>query len=484
MSLSLAFNTAQSSLAANSAKIALSSRNVAGAGEASASRKIAVTTTAADGSVRVVSITRATGSALFERMLGATSDSAAQQALADGLGRLAQTVGDPQDPTSPVARLGTLKDALARAADTPDDMTLAQAAVTAAQDLASSLNTATDTVQQVRTDADAAIATSVGTVNDLLHQFEAENSAIVKGSAAGADMTDALDRRDSILARLSEEIGISTVTRANNDIVIYTEGGATLFETTARTVGFTPAHTLDANTQGGSVFVDGVSVTGRDATMPVRTGRIAGLTQLRDDAASTYQTQLDELARGLTDAFKETDGVGNTRAGLFVPAAGSATVPGALAPGLAGTLAVNAAVDVAQGGDIRLLRDGGMNGAPFAANTSGAASFAGRLKALSAALDAPRAYDGAAQLSDNQSLISFGTASVSWLEGARKAADTRLDSQKTVLSQASNALSAATGVNLDDEYASQLELERGYQATSKLMGVVNQLYDSLFQMIG
>ena len=125
-----------------------------------------------------------------------------------------------------------------------------------------------------------------------------------------------------------------------------------------------------------------------------------------------------------------------------------------------------------------------MNGAAFAANTIGAASFAGRLQALTTALDAPRLYDGSAQLSDNQSLVDFGTASVSWLQGARKAADTRLDAGKTVLSQASNALSAATGVNLDDEYANQLELERSYQATSKLMGVVNQLYDSLFAMIG
>lgn len=484
MSLSLAFNTAQSSLATNSAKIAVSSRNVAGANDPSASRKIAVTTTAADGSVRIVTITRATGSALFDRMLGATSESAAQAALAEGLGRLANTVGDTADGTSPVARLGTLQDALARAADTPDDMTLAQAAVTAAQDLAAALNTATDTVQQVRTDADAAIAGSVASVNDLLLQFEAQNSAIVKGTAAGADVTDALDRRDSILAQLSEEIGISTVTRANNDLVIYTEGGATLFETTARAVSFAPSHVLDAGTEGGSVFVDGVSVTGRDATMPIRSGRIAGLTQLRDEATTTYQAQLDEMARGLVDGFAESDGAGTARAGLFVPAAGDASVPGTLVKGLAGSLAVNAAVDVAQGGDIHLLRDGGMNGSAFASNTTGAASFAGRLKEMTSAIDASRSYDGAAQLADNQGLVAFGTASVSWLEGARKAADTRLDSEKTVLSQASNALSAATGVNLDDEYASQLELERSYQAASKLMGVVNQLYDSLFAMIG
>ncbi len=33
-------------------------------------------------------------------------------------------------------------------------------------------------------------------------------------------------------------MGISTITRAGNDMVIYTDGGATLFETTPRTVTF------------------------------------------------------------------------------------------------------------------------------------------------------------------------------------------------------------------------------------------------------
>ena len=47
-------------------------------------------------------------------------------------------------------------------------------------------------------------------------------------------MTDDLDQRDQILASISEEIGIRTVTRANNDMAIYTDSGVTLFDTSVR----------------------------------------------------------------------------------------------------------------------------------------------------------------------------------------------------------------------------------------------------------
>lgn len=486
MGLQLAFNTAQSALATTSGRISVSSRNVAAASDPSAARKIAVTTTAADGSTRIVTITRASDDALFGRMLGASSAAAGLRALSDGLGVLAQTVGDTQDITSPAARLGTLKDALTGAANTPDDPTLAQTVITAAEDLATALNGATATVQKVRSDADGAIATAVARVNDLLSQFQVENTAIVKGTAGGADVTDALDRRDAILTRLSEEMGISTVTRANNDMVIYADGGATLFETTARDVAFTPSNALDASTAGRAVYVDGVAVTGPDAAMPLQSGRIAGLTRLRDEIAPTYQSQLDEMARGLVAAFSETDqsGAGGPAlAGLFQAAAGSAAVPGALVPGLAGRIAVNPAVNPAQGGDIGRLRDGGMNGPAYAYNAGGAASFAGRLEGLEAAFDADRPVDGSTGLAASQTLGALGTASASWLQGQRRATATRLDGEQAVAAQTTTALSAATGVNLDQEYADQLNLERSYQAASKLMGVVNQLYDSLFALI-
>ncbi len=45
--------------------------------------------------------------------------------------------------------------------------------------------------------------------------------------------------------RCREEIGITTLSRANGDVVVYTDSGVTLFETTARSVTFAPTITYD-----------------------------------------------------------------------------------------------------------------------------------------------------------------------------------------------------------------------------------------------
>ncbi|QTL04310.1 flagellar hook-associated protein FlgK [Aquabacter sp. L1I39] len=487
MSLSLAFNTARSSLNTTASQLSVSSRNVAGANDPNASRKIALTVTSGDGSSRVVTISRATGGPLFDRMLGATSNTAQQRAVLDGLDTLKQTIGDTNSTTSPAARLGVLQSALQSAANAPDDPGFAQTVVTAATDLARSLNSATDTVQQARTDADAGIGTSVTKVNDLLAQFEVENATVVSGSARGVDVTDAMDRRDAILSSLSQEMGISTVSRGHNDVVIYTDSGATLFDTVPRAVTFRPSTVLDATTDGQAVFVDGVAVTGTDAAMPLLSGRIAGLATLRDTLAPTYQNQLDELARGLVSAFSEQDQTGGgapAAAGLFTVGDGTATVPASLTAGLAGTLAVHSGADAAQGGDPFVLRDGGLNGAAYGYNTASASSFQQRLEDLGTGLATARTYDSASGLGATPKPLSgFASASVSWLEGLRQTTSTRADSEQAVLSQASTAMSNATGINLDQEYANQLELERSYQASSKLIGVVNQLFDTLFSAI-
>ena len=227
-------------------------------------------------------------------------------------------------------------------------------------------------------------------------------------------------------------------------------------------------------------------VTGANAAMPLQSGKIVGLTQLRDTIAPTYQAQLDEMARGLVDAFSETDqsgGGGPALAGLFTWSGGPA-VPSSGVNGIAGSLSVNAAVDPSRGGSTARLRDGGVNGASYAYNTTGAVSYSTRLQDLVDGMGATRSFAVGAGLGGSASLTAFSTASVSWLSAARSTASTAVDYQNTLLSRASEALSNATGVNMDDEYALQLQLEQSYQASSKLVGVVNQMYDALLQVVG
>lgn len=479
MSLSSALNTARSSLQSTSTQISVSGRNVAGASEAGYSRKIA-TTVSTDSGVKTV-VTRASDSELYMRMLGATSDAAKAQSTVTGLDQLYDTIGDTQDDTSPAAKISALLSSLSTYADQPDQPALASQIVTDANEVVATLNDATTSVQTMRTDADGQIANAVSTVNDLLQQFQKLNQQVVAGTANGVDVSDALDQRDSVLSKLSEQMGITVLSRANNDMAIYTDSGVTLFDQSARTVSFSSTTPLTAGATGNAVYVGGVQVTGSGATMPLKSGSIAGLATLRDEVLPTYQNQLDEMARALISGFSEADQSGSggaNLAGLFTNGTNS-TVPTGLTAGLAGTIKVNAAVDPQEGGDALLLRDGGINGANYAYNSSGDAGYSDRLRSVQDALNGSQTFASSTGLATSGTLTEFASNSVGWIASTRKSATSDNDYQSALLTRASDALSNATGVNMDDEYANQLQLEKSFAASSKLISIIDKMYETL-----
>src|SRR5215217_5953446 len=188
MSLSVAYNTARSSLQASQSQMAVVSRNTSGASDPNYSRKIAALTTT--GGYARITVLRASDQALLTKMLETTSDSATQKALLEGLQKLSQTVGDTELDQSAAARVGALNSALLQYANAPDNPVLAHAFVKAATDLADTLNRATATIQSVRLEADGGMAGSVARINDLLSKFEKANQQIMSGSALGADVSD------------------------------------------------------------------------------------------------------------------------------------------------------------------------------------------------------------------------------------------------------------------------------------------------------
>ncbi len=485
MSLTAALHTARSSLQATSTQISVSGRNISGADDPAYSRKLATTTTTADGAARIPQISRAADAPLYTRMLDATARASGEQTMLEGLQRLAETIGDPELQQSPAAKIGAFATAVAQYANAPDDALFGQNVVTAGRDLADTLNTAASAVISVRRDADADMATSVARINHLLGQFSEFNSAVVAGTVLGTDVTDMLDKRDGVVAALSEELGVATIRRENNDLAIYTDSGVTLFEGHARTVSFEPTHIYLADTPGNAVTIDGVPVTSEAAGMPLRDGRLASLARLRDDVSATYQLQLDEIARGVITAFAELDqsGAGGPAlAGVFD--AGDTTIPDAGTAGVAGRFRLNPAVDPALGGSVELIRDGGINGAAYRYNGSSSAGFPDRLLDLAVANTSAQSFASESGLASPSGLADFASASVGWLESLRQSATIDAEYQASVLARSSEALSNATGVNLDDEYANQLQLERSYAASAKLISIIDELFKTLLASAG
>jgi flagellar hook-associated protein 1 FlgK len=487
MTLTQALNTASAIFNNTGKQSAVVSNNIANASNADYTRRQAMTTVSSDGAT-VVQIARSAEPSLQRQLLSSTSADAAQQQLLTGLGDIQEVIGGNDSETSPATYLSAFQDALQTYAGSPSSNTTAQAAVTAAQDVANSLNSSTTGIQAIRTSADKQIGTTVDTLNGLLQQFQTTNDAVQTATASGSDASDALDQRDAVLKQISSIVGINTVTRANGDMALYTSDGTTLFETVPRAVTFAPTNAYTANTTGNSVYIDGVAVAAGTGANTTAQGSLQALLQVRDVEAPTYQKQLDEISRGLVTMFSETSSAdGSKLPGLFTYTASDGT-PGetptsaTIIDGIAGSITVNPAVVTSAGGDPNLLRDGGINGADYVQNTAGDASYSTLLDSYDQAMDAPMDFDPTAGVDSNSSIMDFASNSVGWVESERSAASTAAENTSAASSRSTEAYSNGTGVNLDEELTLMMDIEQSYKAGTKILSAVNDMLTALLQL--
>ncbi len=486
MSLSAVLNSARSSLAALSEQTRITSENITNVDNPAYSRRQTDVLTGMHGVVRV-NVRRVQDREILGQFLSYTSLHSEKKALLDGLERLEGVFGGAEGDGSPAELIARLQGDIQSFAAMPDSEVAARQALASAAALADALNRGSGQIADIRGAADSEIAASVQRVNDLLSRFHAANTAITSGRLSQAELARTEDTRDDILSRLAEELDIRTVTREDGGLAIYTGGGAVLYERRPRAVSFRPTETLAPGAPGNRIFIDGVPVTGDGAVMGLSSGRLKGLVELRDEDALSWQAQLDETARGLIEAFAESDQSGGgapDAPGLFTwPGAPAIPPAGTHVPGLARAISLNPAADPAAGGDPMLLRDGGMAGAAYVANAAGQAGFTARLLELNDALNAPRAFDPSAGLESSASLGEYAASSISWLEGARSAASQDSEYRSALLSRASDALSRATGVDLDAELAVMMRIERSYQASARLISTVDRMLGALLDSV-
>ena len=380
-----------------------------------------------------------------------------------------------------------MRDSLQLYASQPGNTSVGESAVTKATQLANALNKGTEETQKLRQDADNDIGDSVKNLNSLLAQFETVNNRIINGTRSGTDVSDYLDQRDGLLKQMSGEIGITTLVRGDNDMVVFAESGVTLFEGSPRTVSFTSTSAFSAGTGGNDVYVDGVPLSHGTFQQPYGTGRLSGLLQLRDDTAPAYQNQLDEIARSLVSMFAEKDqktpATLPTVPGLFTYS-GAPTMPAdaTILPGIAGTVKVSSAFILTEGGNPALLRDGGAAGADYVQNPDGWQDFQRGFR-ISSALSQRLATTIRMQPPVMGKVSDFSAATISSLETKRKSV-TQTNEYNTVLaSRAEDAISNTSGVNIDTEMASMLDLEHSYKASAQIISAVDAMLNELFQAV-
>lgn len=494
MSLSSAISTAQTIFSNTGLQSAALSRNIANASNPDYARRVGIISIDSNGAQRLT-IERTFDNGLVKQAMYSTADAAGQETLQQKLASIRSLLGGNDYETSPSTYLKTLRDNLQAYATKPNESTLASTVVSGAIDVANSLNMISSEIQSMRRTIDGEIGDLIANLNGLLDRFADVNNAIKAGTALGRDVNNELDMRERYLKQISEIVGVRSFTRGDNDMALYTSDGTMLFDGTKRDILFAPQPGYDATITGNRLVIDGQEMTAGEGGNTSAKGKLQALLQMRDSVIPTYQSQLDETARGLIEMFQQNDttGVGDPIPGLFTWTGYTAgdTIPasGTLTPGLSALIKVNDSLIKSKGGDPTLLRDGGyaVDGIPtsvaYKANVNNEAGYSTLLDGFVAAFEADRDFDTGTLLDARTSIGEYATSSVGWLEQLISESSTAKDNKEAQLSRVVEALSNTTGVSLDEEMALMLELEQSYKASSKLVATIDEMMQALLAAV-
>jgi flagellar hook-associated protein 1 FlgK len=485
MSITSALGSALSGLSATSRQAEILSSNVANATTPGyARREVGLRAAVLAGTGQGVSVTGVTRDVdrhlLGERRL-AQAGGGDRDLRAAFLQRVEQSLGTPDSPGSLAARVAAFDTALLEAAARPDSQPRLLNVATSAGFLVQGLAAATDEIQSARAAADRQIAEDVGRLNATLQQLHELNVELRSFTGSGRDVSALLDERQRLVDTISAIVPVREIPREQNQIALFTTGGAPLLEGSPSVFGFSATHTITAEMTQALGGLSGITINGRayetaGSASPILGGRLGALFAVRDELSVAAQGKLDALARDLVERFADP-ALDPSRApgdpGLFTDA-GAAFLP-IVEIGLAGRLRLNAAADPGQGGALFRLRDG------LGAAVEGPPGSGALLGALHAALNAARPLASSGFTQGTRSLAALAadvTTDAATLRLSAQSEQSFAAAKLTALTD----LEAQNGIDTDQEMQALLVIEKNYAANARVIQTVNDMIDTLIRL--
>ena len=484
MSISGALNNALSGLTAVARAADVVASNTANAmTEGYARRELSLSSRSLGGSgagVWVDGVSRVLNKVVLTDRRLADAEAANADARTAFLAAFETLLGKPGEAGSLAANATGFEAALIEAASRPDSEARLATVLASAQRLTGQLNSLSASLQQTRTDAEKSIAAQVEVLNTSLGQIDRLNAEVLAQRAAGRDATALMDQRQKVVDTVATIVPVREVARDNDQISLYTTGGAILLEGNATVIGFSAAGVVTADMTLASGVLSGLTINGM-AVPPGDGGLLGGGSlgaafALRDDLAPAAQVQIDAFARDLIARF-ESPSVDATLApgdaGLFTDRGAPLVVADEI--GLAGRISVNALADPKQGGALWRLRDG------LGAAAQGAVGNAAILTALGEALTAGRVPASGNFIGAARGASGLAADILSQVSSARQSAEAQT-AFATARQDALAELHLADGVDTDHEMQVLLQIEQAYAANARVMGTMDELIQQLLAM--
>lgn len=349
----------------------------------------------------------------------------------------------------------------------PSDATARQQVLAAAQTISNAFNQTAVGVEQLRTDTDTQIATTVTSINQYASQIATINGAIRQGGQNDQGLQTQLYNAVEALSNLAP---VQMQTQSDGTATILMSGQVPLV------IGQT-AHALQVNytVPVGATYpladadASVLSSSGQVVTPLINGGQLGGLLQIRNQTVPavlgdpTQQGSLNQLAQGVADSVNTLLMGGEVSVGpppvsgtaLFSYTAGDPTL-------VATSLAVNSASSAS-------------NLAAIDPATGSANGVASTLAGLASSQNSAYQINGL----DYTDFYSSIASSI----GSQSASATSTETAQTqVLTQAQNFRAQISGVSLNAQATVLLQYQEAYQASSQVIATIATMTQALLTM--
>lgn len=514
MSILAAFNSARSSLLAQSRALSVTSNNIGNVNTPGYTRVrpifLPISATSAGvpvgGGASVDSIQRVVDATLDLQLQRERQQLAYDEHIEQGLSGI-EGIFEELGGTGISASLSALFSSLGDLASDSANSTVRESVLQSAQTLIGLIHDADRRLAARAIDANNQLAQSVNEVNTIAANIAQLNEQIFRiGTGAAGDVASSLqDRRAGLLQDLAEHIDFMFFERPDGQISVFLGGGAILVdsETAAQLE-------LQPGAAGNPVFFDVFhnldGSVGGPITDTINGGAMGAAISLRDNQIQFYRDSLDEFAFTLArrindehfgslpapppgDAFGLVDSQSRR---FFVDGTQAATPEGADFPLIGGAAArISIHTDILA--DTRHIAAGAVSvgGAGAAAgDNQNALEMAAIELANSSFFQINR--DPATGLEIAPGIVPTATShtlgsffdSVSGKLGAELLGSRRALAQgELVVAELEQRRAAVSGVSLDEEVANLIRFERAYQASARVIQDIDELLGFLMELI-
>lgn len=463
MSLDTALSGALTSLKTVQQQIALVSNNINNANTPGYTRKSANLAPIGDGvnlvGVKINDYARASDATLLKQLNAASAENGFKSAQNQYLSQVQDILGSSSDNVKLTNDLEAFASAWRQMQAEPENSALQNQAVAAGNSFASTVRTIAGKVEQLDRAITSDISTAVTDLNNALQDVAKSNAQIAQALASGTPTGDYEDQRDTALQKIAQYVDIRIMQRNNGQVAVYTPYGFSMLDGQAQQFSFS----------GNSITPTGSSTV---VNADLKGGRLEALLALRADtspaAASPDPTQevirklrsqLDTLVSGFLNATTAPDS--------FAQSYNAATTgTGELASGFfTGTNRTDIAVNTA-----------------LLSGTSKVKQLAASPVATTMA-NQTRSFTAYGQTVTNQSYTDYAQEIIGvWQTGAKRAAD-EADTAQSQSNYFKKLFTDQSAVNVDSELINLQTLQRSYQAAARLVSVIQQMNQSIIDMV-